>query len=199
MDSRSVICEYLCGIRLDAKYRFDTSFYQLWTDLPFMFIYRDWNCTEYCSSRNRQEIVAGRLSKLIILKMKASEIQRKKEAYMIKILISVRDDRIRTHFSKALKEHNIFCLECYDKAKLPETVESSGVQLILMDADAGDIERIDSEYPDIPIIALTGEASGIERIAYLEHGARDVVNKESIPEELAARIKAIIRRKRGIL
>lgn len=112
---------------------------------------------------------------------------------MAKVLFCVSDEEIRVQFSKQLFKQDICCLECSEYENLLEKIHNNEIQLILIQADILEIEKIDHACPNIPIVALTGEISGNEKVAYLEHGARDVVTKNSLPEELAARIKAIIR------
>jgi two-component system alkaline phosphatase synthesis response regulator PhoP len=57
--------------------------------------------------------------------------------------------------------------------------------------------RTKSETMYIPIIMLTAKASESDRIVGLELGADDYVTKPFSPRELAARIKALLRRTRG--
>jgi two-component system, OmpR family, response regulator MprA len=51
---------------------------------------------------------------------------------------------------------------------------------------------------DVPIIMLTARADLADRVAGLEHGADDYLVKPFAFEELLARIKALLRRRRGI-
>jgi two-component system alkaline phosphatase synthesis response regulator PhoP len=57
--------------------------------------------------------------------------------------------------------------------------------------------RSKGETAHIPIIMLTARASESDRIVGLEIGADDYVTKPFSPRELAARIKALLRRTRG--
>jgi len=50
---------------------------------------------------------------------------------------------------------------------------------------------------DIPIIMLTARSDDVDKIVGLELGADDYVTKPFNPRELVARVKAILRRKRG--
>ncbi|UMR32836.1 response regulator transcription factor [Massilia sp. MB5] len=49
-------------------------------------------------------------------------------------------------------------------------------------------------YRDVPVIMLTAEGSRAERIAGLELGADDYLDKPCDPRELAARLRAVLRR-----
>lgn len=53
------------------------------------------------------------------------------------------------------------------------------------------------ETAQIPVIMLTAKASESDRVVGLEIGADDYVTKPFSPRELAARIKALLRRTRG--
>ena len=50
---------------------------------------------------------------------------------------------------------------------------------------------------DIPVIMLTARGDDVDRIIGLEFGADDYLSKPFNPRELAARVKAILRRARG--
>src|SRR3990172_4297959 len=50
---------------------------------------------------------------------------------------------------------------------------------------------------DVPIILLTARASDIDKIAGLRFGADDYVTKPFNPEELVARVDAVLRRARS--
>ncbi len=48
--------------------------------------------------------------------------------------------------------------------------------------------------PDVPVVMLTSRAEEIDRVVGLELGADDYVTKPFSPRELAARVKAVLRR-----
>ena len=50
---------------------------------------------------------------------------------------------------------------------------------------------------DVPIVLLTARASDIDKIAGLRFGADDYVTKPFNPDELVARVEAVLRRARG--
>jgi two-component system, OmpR family, catabolic regulation response regulator CreB len=75
----------------------------------------------------------------------------------------------------------------------------SGADLIILDAGLPDISGFDlcreiRKTSEIPIIFLTARDSEIDRIVGLELGADDYVTKPFSPRELAARVKAVLRR-----
>ena len=55
--------------------------------------------------------------------------------------------------------------------------------------------RLDPRTASIPIVVLTRGAAEEERVAVLEAGADDGVSRSISPRELAARVKAVIRRR----
>ena len=69
------------------------------------------------------------------------------------------------------------------------------LDLMLPNRDGMDICRaIRQEKMDVPIIMLTAKDSEIDKILGLEIGADDYITKPFSPREVAARIKAILRR-----
>jgi two-component system alkaline phosphatase synthesis response regulator PhoP len=74
------------------------------------------------------------------------------------------------------------------------------LDLMLPGMDGLDVCRLlraDSGASGIPIIFLTAKASEADRIVGLELGADDYMTKPFSPRELAARIKALLRRSAG--
>jgi two-component system catabolic regulation response regulator CreB len=76
------------------------------------------------------------------------------------------------------------------------------IDLIVLDVGLPDINGFDlckairREYP-VPIIFLTARADEIDRVVGLEIGADDYMVKPFSPRELAARVKAVLRRSPG--
>jgi len=73
------------------------------------------------------------------------------------------------------------------------------LDLMLPDESGMDIcRRLKSsdEYSDIPIIILSAKSETTDKILGLEFGADDYVTKPFEPRELAARVKAVLRRSR---
>ena len=72
------------------------------------------------------------------------------------------------------------------------------LDLGLPDIDGIDIlQQIRQASNDIPIIVLTARDSVKNRVVGLDHGADDYVSKPVSTDELAARIRAVARRKSG--
>jgi DNA-binding response OmpR family regulator len=80
-----------------------------------------------------------------------------------------------------------------------ERVMADGVDIIILDVnfpgESGfDIAEDLRAHSIVPIIMLTGRGSEVDRIAGLEIGADDYVSKPFSAGELAARIRAVLRR-----
>jgi two-component system catabolic regulation response regulator CreB len=67
----------------------------------------------------------------------------------------------------------------------------------LPDMDGFEVCRTLRRFSDMPVIFLTARSQEIDRIVGLELGADDYVSKPFSPRELAARVKAILRRSRA--
>ena len=68
------------------------------------------------------------------------------------------------------------------------------LDLMLPGLDGMEVGRILREESDVPIIILTARVEEEDRLAGLELGADDYVTKPFSPRELAARVKAVLRR-----
>lgn len=81
-------------------------------------------------------------------------------------------------------------------------LDESKVDLIILDIGLPDINGLDllkeiRAARPIPIILLTARSAEIDRVLGLEIGADDYVAKPFSPRELAARVKAVLRRARS--
>lgn len=78
--------------------------------------------------------------------------------------------------------------------------KESNPDLVLLDLNLPGISGLDlfremrRIRPDVPVIMLTSRAEEIDRVVGLELGADDYVTKPFSPRELAARVKAVLRR-----
>ncbi len=97
--------------------------------------------------------------------------------------------------------YNVICAESGEEAI--EKVESSDFDLILLDLmlpgiDGLEVAKIlkgDNKTIEIPIIMLTAKGEEADIVVGLEFGADDYITKPFSPRILAARIKAVLRRK----
>ena len=75
------------------------------------------------------------------------------------------------------------------------------LDLMLPDADGLDLckeFKMDSRTKDIPIILLTAKSDEFDKVLGLELGADDYITKPFSVRELVARVKAVLRRYKGI-
>lgn len=70
------------------------------------------------------------------------------------------------------------------------------VDIVLLDGDGISLLRELKQFSNLPVIFLTGRAEDTDRIIGLEIGADDYITKPFNPEELTARVKAVLRRTR---
>ncbi len=80
-------------------------------------------------------------------------------------------------------------------SKIPDLII---LDLMLPDADGFEICKYlkkKDEFTSIPIIILTAKGEEMDKVLGLELGADDYVTKPFSPQELVARVKAVLRRK----
>ena len=83
-----------------------------------------------------------------------------------------------------------------------ELLRSAPFDLVVLDVGLPDIDGFElcrriRAFDDTPILFLTARSDEIDRVVGLELGADDYVTKPFSPRELAARVKAILRRHRA--
>lgn len=119
-------------------------------------------------------------------------------------LIAVVDDEedIRELVSISLKKAGYKVKEYEDADSLLKSISKSIPDLIVLDLmmqgidgiEACKILKRDNRYSKIPVIMLTARAEETDKIVGLEIGADDYMTKPFSPKELAARVKAVLRR-----
>ncbi|MDN3638609.1 two-component system response regulator CreB [Simiduia curdlanivorans] len=78
-------------------------------------------------------------------------------------------------------------------------VREQAVDLVIMDVGLPDISGFEAckllrEFSQVPVLFLTARSDEVDRVVGLEIGADDYVVKPFSPREVAARVKAILRR-----
>lgn len=73
------------------------------------------------------------------------------------------------------------------------------LDLLLPDINGLDICRLLRQKSNVPIIMLTAKSQEVDRVVGLEMGADDYITKPFSLAELAARIRAVLRRSSGVL
>lgn len=117
-----------------------------------------------------------------------------------RILLADDDETIREHLTGVLQrsglevevaEHGAGALEAISR-QLPDLVVLD-VMMPVMDGREA-LRRIRAEHALLPVILLTQVGESFERAAALDEGADDYLNKPFDPQELMARIRAVLRR-----
>ncbi len=118
------------------------------------------------------------------------------------ILVVEDDERIRHALRLALEDEQYRVAEAESAEQALEVFNRRPAQLVLVDVmlpglDGFDLCRSIRRSSDVPIIIVTARADSHDVVAGLEAGADDYVTKPFVPKELAARIRALLRRVRA--
>src|ERR1700741_1635526 len=118
------------------------------------------------------------------------------------ILIVDDDLQIRKLLGRYLADQGFRVTLASDKRTLEAALESNDIKLIVLDVMLPDGSGLDicrdmrTDNSLIPIILLTALKEDVDRIIGLEIGADDYLGKPFNPRELAARIRAVLRRQK---
>ncbi len=116
-----------------------------------------------------------------------------------KILL-VDDDRDLTGMlTEYLVSEGFDCRALSDGRAAIEAMEAAQFDAVVLDimmpgTSGLEVLRKVRQHSDVPILMLTGRGDDIDRIVGLEMGADDYLGKPCNPRELAARIRAVLRR-----
>ncbi|MBI4979602.1 MAG: two-component system response regulator CreB [Spirochaetes bacterium] len=118
------------------------------------------------------------------------------EAY---ILIIEDEQAIADTVVYALKQEGFRTTVCMTAAAGISAFRAASPSLMIIDVGLPDVSGFDvvrelRKDSNIPVILLTARTSEIDRVVGLELGADDYVTKPFSPRELAARVKAVLRR-----
>ncbi|GLZ53442.1 response regulator transcription factor [Actinomycetospora sp. NBRC 106378] len=117
-----------------------------------------------------------------------------------KALLVEDDDRIRRVLAVGLADEGIEVREAASAEEalplLDDDVDVALIDLMLPGLDGMALCRSLRERGDLPIIIVTARSDTDDVIAGLEAGADDYVTKPVVPGELAARVRALLRRRR---
>jgi two-component system catabolic regulation response regulator CreB len=116
----------------------------------------------------------------------------------LRILIIEDEPAIADNLVYALETEGFACTWCATGGEGLQAVER-GFDLAVLDVGLPDMGGFDlcraiRQKHDLPILFLTARSGEIDRVVGLELGADDYVVKPFSPREVAARIKAILRR-----
>ena len=109
------------------------------------------------------------------------------------------DDGIRLALRLALEDEGYTVHEAVNGAEGISAFRAHDVDLVLLDLRLPDISGFDvcrliRADSIVPIIIITAQTDTYDMVAGLEAGADDYVTKPVVPKELAARIRALLRR-----
>jgi diguanylate cyclase (GGDEF)-like protein len=122
----------------------------------------------------------------------------------MRVLVIDDDPDFVSVLTAVLEREGILVQSASDATRLVETIEEVHPDLILLDAmlpgvsgwDAIRIVRTAPEHRDVPILFLTGRTDLASRVAAFEAGADDYLAKPLVVEELLARVRLRLDRRR---
>ena len=122
-----------------------------------------------------------------------------------KILVVEDEQDIRDLVRYTLEQEGFAVIEAGDAELALALVRRERPALVVLDVmlpgmsglEVCRVLRQDSETEWIPILMLTARTAEVDRVVGLEIGADDYVTKPFSPRELAARVKAVLRRALG--
>jgi two-component system response regulator ResD len=114
-----------------------------------------------------------------------------------KVLVVEDDPRISKAVCKYLEKHGYSVFPVYKGRDA--LAYTSRVDLILLDLNLPDIDGLEvlqqvRQKSRLPVLIMSARAQGKQRVLGLELGADDYLTKPVLPEELLARVKALLRR-----
>ena len=109
------------------------------------------------------------------------------------------DDQIRLALTMALEDEGYKVREAPDGASGLAAFAEREADLVLLDLRLPDMSGFDvcralRAASIVPIIIITAQTDTYDLVAGLEAGADDYITKPVVPKELAARIRALLRR-----
>jgi two-component system, OmpR family, catabolic regulation response regulator CreB len=115
------------------------------------------------------------------------------------ILVVEDEPTIADAVQYALESEGFQCQRLTTGAEVMETLARQPVSLVVLDIGLPDLSGTEicrqiRQQHDVPVIFLTARSAEVDRVVGLELGADDYVTKPFSPRELAARVKAVLRR-----
>ncbi|MFB2538203.1 MULTISPECIES: two-component system response regulator OmpR [unclassified Acinetobacter] len=136
----------------------------------------------------------------LVTSVDGEEVVRSDADRVDRILVVDDDVRLRTLLQRFLEDKGFVVKTAHDATQMDRLLQREIFSLIVLDfmlpvEDGLSIcRRLRGEGLDTPIIMLTARGSDTDRIAGLEAGADDYLPKPFNPNELLARIRAVLRR-----
>ena len=118
---------------------------------------------------------------------------------MQKILVVEDEPAIADNITYALSTEGFEVTWCATGEEASAVLQNDGIDLVILDIGLPDISGFElckeiRKTSSVPIVFLTARADEIDKVVGLEIGGDDYVVKPFSPRELAARVKAILRR-----
>ena len=118
---------------------------------------------------------------------------------MTKILIADDNRQITSILEEYSKKEGYETVVVYDGLQAMEKIRSNSFDIVLLDVmmpkmDGFEVVREIRKESDIPVIMITARGEDFERIMGLDIGADDYIVKPFSPQEVMARVRAVLRR-----
>jgi DNA-binding response OmpR family regulator len=119
------------------------------------------------------------------------------------LLLVEDDERIRLALGLALEDMGFEIVDAASGEAALDRLETGTVDVVLLDlmlpgVDGLTVCRVLRSRGDLPIIIITARSDTADVIEGLEAGADDYMTKPLVASELAARIRALLRRRRPV-
>ena len=116
-----------------------------------------------------------------------------------KVLLADDEAQIVEVLDRYLTDEGFVILRAHDGLQAIETFREERPDLIILDLNMPGLSGLDAfkiirEESRVPVIMLTSRVDEVDRVVGLELGADDYVTKPFSPREVAARVKAVLRR-----
>ncbi|WP_367138119.1 response regulator [Saccharothrix sp. HUAS TT1] len=120
----------------------------------------------------------------------------------LSVLLVEDDEHIRQALGLALADEGFAVSDAVSGEEALDLLEGAAFDVVLLDlmlpgVDGLEVCRLLRSRGDLPIIIVTARADAADVIAGLEAGADDYVTKPLVASVLAARIRALLRRRGG--
>ncbi len=120
-----------------------------------------------------------------------------------RLLLVEDDERIRLALGLALEDMGFEIVDAASGEAALDRLETGTVDVVLLDlmlpgVDGLTVCRVLRSRGDLPIIIITARSDTADVIEGLEAGADDYMTKPLVASELAARIRALLRRRRPV-
>ena len=118
----------------------------------------------------------------------------------VRLLLVEDDPRIRSALVLGLGDEGFEVLEAGSGEVALKVLDRERVDVVLLDLmlpgmDGFAVCRTIRDHGDLPIIMITARSETADVVRGLEAGADDYVTKPAVASELAARVRALLRRK----